>query len=65
MQVTIAAIDGTTLVLVVGYNGDTDGIFENSFVTIYGTVVGTQSGTNLLGGEISQPLVDAEIIELG
>jgi endonuclease YncB( thermonuclease family) len=65
MQVTIAAIDGTTHVLVVGYNGDTDGIFENSFVTVYGTVVGTQSGTNLLGGEISQPLVDADIVELG
>lgn len=65
MQVTATAIDGSTQVLVVGFDGDTSGMFEDSYVVVYGTVFDTHSGTNMLGGVITQPAVDAEIVELG
>jgi endonuclease YncB( thermonuclease family) len=65
MQVTATAIDGSTQVFVVGYDGDTAGMFENSYVTVYGTVFDTHSGTNAFGGTITQPAVSAEILELG
>ena len=41
MQVNVLALDGTLETVFVGYNGDTAGIFEGSFVTVYGTVVDT------------------------
>lgn len=65
MQVTVTAIDGSTQVIVVGYDGDTSGMFEDTYVVVYGTVFDTHSGTNMLGGVITQPAVDAEIVELG
>jgi endonuclease YncB( thermonuclease family) len=65
MQVTVTAIDGTTQVIVVGYNGDTSGMFEGTYVVVYGTVFDTHSGTNAFGGLITQPAVNAEIVELG
>lgn len=64
MQVQGVAIDGSIQTIVVGYNGDTSGIFEDSYVTVYGTVFDTDSGTNLFGGVVTQPAVDAEIVEL-
>lgn len=63
MQLTVYAPDGTTEVVYLGYDGDTTGMFEGTAVTAYGTVVGTESGTNLLGGEIIQPLVKADIVD--
>jgi endonuclease YncB( thermonuclease family) len=65
MQVQGVAIDGSIQTIVVGYNGDTSGIFEGSYVSVYGTVYDTDSGTNLFGGTVTQPAVNAEIVELG
>jgi micrococcal nuclease len=65
IQVTVPAPDGSTEVIFVGYDGDTTGMFEGTWVTIFGTVVDTQSGENLLGGSITQPLVAAELVLIG
>ena len=65
LQVTVVAPDGSTEVISVGYDGDTTGIFEGTFVTVYGTVVGTRSGTNAFGGTIVNPLVNADIVDIG
>lgn len=64
MQVYVVAPDGSEEAVFIGYDGDTTGMFEDTYVSIYGTVVGTQSGTNGFGGGITQPLVIADIIEL-
>lgn len=40
------------------------GLYENTNVTIYGTVMGTLESTNAFGATIVQPWVDAAIIEL-
>jgi micrococcal nuclease len=64
LQVDVVAPDGTTQYVFVGYNGDTTGIFEGSYVLVYGTVVGTQSGTNAFGGTVVQPMVSAQFVEL-
>ena len=65
LQVDVLAPDGTTEYVFVGYNGDSAGIYEGSWVTVYGTVVGTQSFENAMGGGVTQPLVDAELINAG
>lgn len=39
------------------------GIYEDTYITVYGVVMGTMEGTNAFGGTIRQPWVDAEIIE--
>jgi endonuclease YncB( thermonuclease family) len=65
MQVTVAAIDGSTEVINIGYNGDTAGFFEGSYVTVYGRVVDTDTFSNLYGGTVSLPLVAADMVELG
>ena len=65
MQVQVPAPDGTSEYVFVGYNGDTTGMFEGTWVTIYATVVDTQSFENTLGGGVTQPLVDAEFVLIG
>jgi len=65
IQVQVAAHDGSTENVMVGYDGDTAGIFEESFVTVYATLVGTQTGTNAFGGTIIQPLLVADLVEIG
>jgi hypothetical protein len=62
LQIQVPAPDGSTEAIFIGYDGDTEGIFEGSYVTVYGTVVGTQSFENTLGGGVTQPLVDAELV---
>jgi len=37
-------------------------MFEGTGVTVYGTVIGTNSGTNAMGGTVIQPLVKADIV---
>jgi micrococcal nuclease len=64
MQVQVAAPDGSTEWVFIGFDGDTTGMFEGSYVLVYGTVVDTQTGTNMFGGTISQPLVSAKYVEL-
>jgi endonuclease YncB( thermonuclease family) len=64
LQGDVAAPDGTTEYVFVGFDGDTAGMFEGSWVIVYGTVVDTQTFQNALGGNVSQPLVAAEFVEL-
>jgi hypothetical protein len=45
------------------FYGDSRGIYEDSWITVYGTGAGTFEGTNLMGGVISQPLIIADIID--
>jgi endonuclease YncB( thermonuclease family) len=64
LQVTVSAPDGSTETLFVGFDGDTTGMFEGSWIVVYGSVVDTQTGTNLLGGIITQLLIAAQFVEL-
>jgi len=64
MQIWVLTPDGVEEAVVVGYEGDTGGMFEDSYVVVYATVVGTDSGTNSFGGTITQPFVSAAIVEL-
>ncbi len=65
LQVIVTAPDGSAEVVFVGYNGDTTGMFEDSYVTVYGVPVDTHSFTNTMGGGVTQPLVAADLVELG
>lgn len=65
LQVNVVGLDGGTEIVFVGYDGDTAGIFEGSFVTVYGTVVDTQTFDNVVGGAVTQPLVAAELVTIG
>jgi micrococcal nuclease len=65
LQVWVTAPDGSVEAVSVGFNGDTTGMFEDSYVVVWGTVVDTVSGTNGFGGAITQPLVSAQFVELG
>jgi micrococcal nuclease len=64
IQVWVDAPDGSREVISVGFNGDTTGMFNDSYIVVSGTVVDTLSGTNGFGGAITQPLVSAEFVEL-
>lgn len=64
LQVYVTAPDGTQEPVVVGYNGDTAGMYVDSAVMVYGTVVDTDSGTNAFGGSVTQPLVAADNVVL-
>jgi hypothetical protein len=64
IQVWVDAPDGSQEVVSVGFDGDTTGMFKNSYIVVYGTVVDTVSGTNGFGGAIVQPLVAAEFVDL-
>jgi outer membrane murein-binding lipoprotein Lpp len=57
-------LDGVDVQFMVGFDGDTNGIYEDSYVCVWGTLVDTMSGTNSFGGTIVNPLFDAEYFEL-
>src|SRR5207247_499716 len=57
LQVWVTAPDGSTEPVSVGFDGDTTGMFKDSYVVVWATVVDTLSGTNGFGGSITQPLV--------
>lgn len=40
------------------------GVYEDTYILVYGTVSGESSGKNLFGGVISQPNVTADFIEI-
>jgi hypothetical protein len=63
MQVTVDTPVGGTETIFVGYDGDTAGMFEDTEVIVYGTLVGTETFENAFGGKISQPLVIADLVE--
>ncbi len=57
-------LDGTNReAAVIGYLGDSTGIYEGTYVTVYGTGRGTFEGTNGFGGTIVQPLLRADIVD--
>jgi endonuclease YncB( thermonuclease family) len=56
-------LDGGSEAAVIGYDGDTRGIYEGTWVTVYGEGYGTFEGTNAFGGTISQPLIFADIVD--
>lgn len=45
------------------YEGAISGIYEGTWIPVYGVGDGYMTGTNAFGGEITQPLVRAEIID--
>ena len=49
--------------VLIAYEGDSIGIYEGTWVTVYGVGAGTFTITNAYGAEIDQPLVRADIID--
>lgn len=49
--------------VIVYFEGDTSGIYEGTWVTIYGQGAGTMDITNAYGAQITQPLVRADIVD--
>jgi hypothetical protein len=62
-QVWVTTPTGETEAVYVYFEGDSTGIYEGTFVTVYGVGEGYVTGTNAYGGEIVQPLVRAEILD--
>jgi hypothetical protein len=56
-------LDGGSEAAVIVFQGDSTGIYEGTWITVYGTVEGTFEGTNAFGGTISQPLIRADIVD--
>lgn len=63
MQIWVVAPDGSEETVMVVYEGDSTGLFENMWVTAYGTYADKLCGTNSFGAEICQPLIFADVIE--
>lgn len=59
MQIFVAGNEAVGVV----YEGDSTGIYEGTYVTIYGVGRGTFDGTNAFGGPITQPLIEADIVD--
>ena len=59
-RVFVATPDGSVEGIMIGYNGDTTGIYKGSVISVYGTVVDTMSFVGADGGAITQPLIDAD-----
>ena len=64
LQIAVLSPDGIYEGIIVGFNGDTAGIFKGSIITVYGTVVDTQSFVDMQGGYITQPLIAADRLEV-
>lgn len=56
--------DGLFEPFMVGFDGDPAGIYEDSYVCVWGTLIDTQSFDNRMGGQNVNPLFDAEYFEL-
>jgi micrococcal nuclease len=65
MQIEIPLPTGGSEWAVIGFNGDSADIYEGTWVTVWGTVMGTDSGINRLGGVIVQPFILAEFMQAG
>ena len=57
IQIAVGAPDGTLEWVIVFFQGDSSGVFEGSWITVYGIYSGTECFTNALGGEVCQPLI--------
>ena len=49
--------------VMIGYYGDSMGIYEGTWITVYGVGSGTFTGTNAYGGTIVQPLIIATYVD--
>jgi hypothetical protein len=49
--------------VIVGYEGDLIGVYEGTYITVYGVGKGTISGTNSFGATVTAPLVLADIVD--
>lgn len=49
--------------VIVYYEGDTTGIYEGTWITVYGKGAGTLDITNAYGATITQPLVRADLLD--
>lgn len=57
-------LDGTNMeAAVIGYEGDSRGIYEGTWITVYGVGRGTFEGTNAYGAAIVQPLIRADYVD--
>ena len=63
LQVTVPAVDGSDVWFVVGFDGDSEGIYEGDRVSVYGEIIDQDTFENSLGGSITQPLVSADYIQ--
>lgn len=63
IQIWVTAPDGSDQPVIIGYSGDSSGIYEGTYITVYGVCTGRITGTNRLGGVISQPSIMADIID--
>lgn len=59
MQIFVAGNEAVGIV----YEGDSTGIYEGTYVTVYGEGRGTFTGTNAFGATITQPLIEADIVD--
>lgn len=57
LQLSVAAPDGSAEWVIIGFKGDSTGVYEGSWVTVYGVYSGTSCFTNALGGNVCQPLI--------
>jgi hypothetical protein len=63
LQISVAAPDGSDEWVIIGYGEDSSGIFEGTWVTVYGNYFGKECFTNTLGGEVCQPAILAVQID--
>lgn len=50
--------------VVVYFDEQTEGIYDDTYIDVYGIVEGIFTGTNSQGGTISQPQIQADFIEV-
>jgi len=63
IYVRVTSPVGSTETVLIGYDGSTSGMFENSKIVVYGTMVDTDSnGENAFGHEVTVPLVIADLV---
>lgn len=56
-------LDGGSDVAIVGFEGESFGIYEGTWVTVYGEGAGTFDIQNAFGGTVTQPLIFADIVD--
>jgi hypothetical protein len=54
---------GTYEAVMIAFDGDTTGVYEGTWVTVYGTAMGTYSFENIYGATLTQPLIYADIVD--
>lgn len=63
IQIWVTTPTGDIEPVVVAYYGDLIGVYEGTWVVVYGTGAGTFEGTNGFGAAISQPMILADIVD--